>query len=84
YISSILSFTTVAVPLARSSRSATIVEISREDHGISVLRARQGADVFEDLNLAEGEPDREGDGWSSTANEDPIERIASGGGCVIA
>ncbi|KAJ7455557.1 hypothetical protein FB451DRAFT_1373234 [Mycena latifolia] len=100
HLSSILSLTVVAAPLTRLSRgdAAEIprdVHIQRaqhatsgQDYDASVLAARIGADVFEDLDLTarDSEPDVEVEVNARVLSEAPKDRKApsGGGGCVIA
>ncbi|KAJ7453866.1 hypothetical protein FB451DRAFT_1280938 [Mycena latifolia] len=82
--SSFLSFAAVAVPLTSSSGSDAIVKTSREDHDTYVVAARQGADLFGEINPEPARAPASEPGPEGGPNEAPPIRFPGGGGCVIA
>ncbi|KAJ7445339.1 hypothetical protein FB451DRAFT_1293126 [Mycena latifolia] len=82
YVSSILSLTAVAAPLAHPSRGEALAAISREAHDAPILAARMGGDVFQELDLTARELEIEVDARVLNENANPI--LAARKECVIA
>ncbi|KAJ7433660.1 hypothetical protein FB451DRAFT_1313546 [Mycena latifolia] len=83
YVSSILSLTAVAAPLAHLSRGEALAAISgRCAHDAPILAARMGGDVFQELDLTARDLEIEVDARVLNENANPI--LAARKECVIA